>query len=328
MVYEHRSGETLTGYPAMVLKDNQGEYRKQLEALYLLTCDEDVTIAKDLKAEQRQMQHEAGRFAGDVRWFTRQRKARQFLGLDKFLDPEVWWNPIDFANLTQKAKKYSSRTKDALNITVSNMTAGQIFGELIRQIGLDLEKKWATETSSTGLRYKQRRIDSTSWHYAQMYIKYRQSLAQQSVSSSLTICDRPPITFSSEPHRGGDQYQNRTQQETEVVTKSDLVAEEIIPRATATQHEPESTALHKKPRQVPEKQSAAASAATPDVLLQDTRERNVIWGVGLLPPGSVVECLGRVGTWVVRYCTSVVAKISDRYGQEEIASCKHLRLAG
>lgn len=296
MVYQHRSGETLTSFAAMVLKDNKGEYRKQLEAFYLLICDEDAAIAKDLKAEQRQMQHEAGRFAGDVRWFTRQRKARQFLGLDKFLDPEVWWNPADFADLTQKAKKHFGRVKDALSITVSNMTAGQIFGELIRQLGFDLEKKWATEPSSTGRRYKQRRIDSTSWHYAQMYIKYRQSLTQQSELSVPAICDHPPVTFSSDTLGGGDQAFPQTQHTVEVCSNTDFVVSEM------------------------------GEQATQNTLPQGTSERDATWGVGLLLPGSVVECLGRAGQWAVRYCTSIVAKIYDRYGQEEIVSCKNLRL--
>ena len=205
MVYEHRSGEVLTGWAAMVLKDNHGEYRRQLEAFYLLTCAEEVACAKDLKAEQRQLEHKAGRFAGDVRWFTRQRKAREFLGLNKFLDPEIWWNPIDFADLDQKAKKQFGRVKDALGVAVRNMTAGQIFGELMRQIGLDLDKVWVSPPSSSGSRYKQRRITPESWQYAQAYINYRLSLHPESAEKTEQVPDHPPVTIYSQVLGGGDQ---------------------------------------------------------------------------------------------------------------------------
>ena len=58
----------------------------------------------------------------------------------------------------------------------------------------------------------------------------------------------------------------------------------------------------------------------------DAGERS--WGVGLLMPGSITECLGRAGQWAVKYCTGIFAKIVDRYGEEEIVSCEYLRLAG
>jgi len=51
------------------------------------------------------------------------------------------------------------------------------------------------------------------------------------------------------------------------------------------------------------------------------------WGVGLLLPGSIVQCFGRAGCWTIKYCTGVVAKIVDWYGHEEIVSCEYLRSA-
>jgi hypothetical protein len=226
MIYKHRSGEVLTDWAAMVLKDNKGEYRRQLEAFYLLTCGAEVAIAKDLKAEQRQIEHKAGRFAGDVRWFTRQRKAREFLGLDKFLDPEVWWDPTTFADLTHKAKKHFGRVKDALGFAARNMTGGQIFSELLRQLGLDLEKKWAAGQSTSGHRYKLRRIDSDSWHYAQLYVKHRQPLTQDSSPPELVISDHPSGSNYSKQPRGGDQTLTITQHTVEPCSNTDFGAKE------------------------------------------------------------------------------------------------------
>jgi hypothetical protein len=68
--------------------------------------------------------------------------------------------------------------------------------------------------------------------------------------------------------------------------------------------------------------------STLPVATTSVEARDEVWGVGLLWPGSIVEYLGRAGYWTVKYCTGTVAKIVDCYGQEEIVSCKYLRLAG
>ena len=307
MVYEHRSGEVLTGWAAMVLKDNHGEYRRQLEAFYLLTCASEVACAKDLKAEQRQLEHKSGRFAGDVRWFTRQRKAREFLGLHKFLDPGIWWNPADFADLTQKAKKHFGRVKDALGVAVRNMTAGQIFATLMRQIGLDLEKTWVATRSPSGNRTKQRRITPESWQYAHTYINYRLSLHPESADPRSSVPDHPPVTISSEVLARGDRGLNHTEQVIEVVQKSDFVAKEMGEQPKASQMKLE------LPR--------AASTPCADV------PQGTNWGVNLTLPGTMVEWFGRSGRWTIKYCTGVVALVADRYGNETYANCAQLRLA-
>lgn len=228
-VFEHGSGEVLTGFAAMVLKDQRGEYRKQLEAFHLLITDPGTAIAKDLKAEQRQLEHGAGRFAGDVRWNTRQRKAREFLGLHNFLNPESWYGPADFAALAEKAKKHLGRVKDALGFAVGLMTAGQVFGELMGQLGLELNKKWATDRTKSGRRYKLRQINPDSWRYAQMYVTYRESLFTQDSKSpepdesqpeTSSNADHPSVNYLSKRLGGGDQGLSHTGHEIEVVSRS------------------------------------------------------------------------------------------------------------
>jgi hypothetical protein len=161
-----------------------------------------------------------------VRWFTRQRKAREFLGLHNFLDPEAWWDPTSFTDLALKAKKHFCRLKDAIGIAVRNMTSGQIFGELLRQLGLDLEKKWATGQSASGHRYRLRRINSDSWHYAQLYVKHRQSLTQDFSSPELVISEHPSGCNYSNPIGGGVQTLTNTQYTFEPYCNTDFLVRE------------------------------------------------------------------------------------------------------
>ena len=48
---QHRSGEELTGFAAMHLKNQQGHYHRALEAFYLLLAPDVEAIAKDLAIE-------------------------------------------------------------------------------------------------------------------------------------------------------------------------------------------------------------------------------------------------------------------------------------
>jgi len=62
----------------MVLKGSGRVPKTSRSFFYLLTTDVGTALLKDLKAEQRQLEHGAGRFAADVRWHTRQRRRRSF----------------------------------------------------------------------------------------------------------------------------------------------------------------------------------------------------------------------------------------------------------
>ena len=284
MIFEHDSGEVLTGFAAMVLKDKRGEYRKQLEAFYLLTSDAGTAIAKDLKAEQRQLDHGKGRFAGDIRWNTRARKARGFLGLHEFLNPESWYGPADFASLAEKAKQHAGRVKDALGFAVGKMTAGQIFGELMNQLGLVLNKEWANERTPNGHRFKLRQIDPDSWRYAQMYVNYRDSLTKDSAvsetdfspSKSTSKADHPSGDYLSERVGGGDQGLSHTGHGLEVVPLP-CFSEEILTEVDA-QNPVGLEAIAVAPQQRGYEQSSSPSM-----------------------PARAVEILTRAGDWLQGY---------------------------
>jgi hypothetical protein len=209
--YEHDSGVVLTGYAAMALKNERGVYRQRLENFYLLASDEGEAIGKDIAAEMSQLKHNQGRFPGDIRWRSRQRKARAWLGLPQFLNPEKWYEPNDYRTMGQKAKSKAPMIKDCLNLTVDNISDGQIFGELMCQLGLELDKEWATVKPGQR-RFKRRRISASSWKFAQMYVEYQQQIKAEreaSASPQLShegVCqsDHPPQNIYTDSFfRGG-----------------------------------------------------------------------------------------------------------------------------
>ncbi len=63
--------------------------------------------------------------------------------MPEFLKPEQWWEPKDYEEMGNRAKKHSHRVRDSLGLKVENITNGQIFGELMHQIGLELKTKKA-----------------------------------------------------------------------------------------------------------------------------------------------------------------------------------------
>jgi hypothetical protein len=196
--YEHDSGEILTGYAAMALKNERGVYRQQLENFYLLILDEGEAISKDIATETSQLKYNQGRFPGDIRWRSRQRKARAWLGLPQFLDPEQWYEPNDYRAMGQKAKSKAPMIKDCLNLTVEKISDGQIFAELMRQLGLELDKEWASVKTGQR-RFKRRRISAESWRFAQMYVEYQNQIKTEKKTSTLAQLSQPEVCQSDHP---------------------------------------------------------------------------------------------------------------------------------
>ena len=169
--FEHKSGKKLKGFAAMALKNKRGEYARHLENFYLLNQDIGEAIARDYGAEARQLKVSGERFAGDIRWNASKRKGWEFLGLPEFLKPEEWWEPKDYEEMGNRAKKHSHRVRDSLGLKVENITNGQIFGELMHQIGLELKTKKAD-----GQKWKYRCISPDSWKFAQMYLAHKEAI--------------------------------------------------------------------------------------------------------------------------------------------------------
>jgi hypothetical protein len=236
--YEHKSGEVLTGFAAMYLKNKNGDYKKKLDNFHLLVSDEKEALTKDLQMEDKQLEN-GDRFAGDIRWNLRKLKCMKYLGLDAFLHPGEWWEPLDLAKLCNKAKKHPSQLKDALGFSIEKMYNGQIFGELMGQLGLELDKKWATTQTKDGKRFKLRSINRKSWEDAQMYVKHRQAVAEKGETQQATSpaqeptvtvrnSDHPPVSILNEVIGGGDQNQN-CHAEPAITTDTPSVAEQEKP---------------------------------------------------------------------------------------------------
>jgi hypothetical protein len=145
----------------MLLKNERGVYKQQLDNFLLLTSEIGESIARDLAEEAKQLQHNEGRFPADIRWRTRKGKRENCLGLDKFLDPQKWYEPKDYSDMVAKAKEFAPMVKDALNLSVEKISGGQIFGELMQQLGLELDKQWA-EVKPGQKRFKRRQIAANS----------------------------------------------------------------------------------------------------------------------------------------------------------------------
>jgi hypothetical protein len=225
--YEHDTGKILTGYAAMALKNERGVYRQRLENFYLLASDEGEAIGKDIAAEMSQLKHNHGRFPGDIRWRSRQRKARAWLGLPQFLNPEKWYEPNDYRAIGQKAKSKAPMIKDCLNLSVDKISDGQIFGELMSQLGLELDKEWAAVKPGQR-RFKRRRISASSWRFAQMYVQYQEQIkAEREASTSpqlsheeLCQSDHPPqYLYTESSFRGGVITESSQVEQVEMLTQ-------------------------------------------------------------------------------------------------------------
>ena len=165
------TGETLTGYKALYLKDDGGKWYRQLKQLYYLLAPESEAIANDHKREKQQKFY-GSRFAGDITWNARKRKCRTFLGIDKLITPD-WTSPRDYWALAAKAKKHHTQVKETINLSVKRLTSSQIYTELMRQLGVELESQWAREKLPNGRRYKNRRITEESWELSQLFIAHQ-----------------------------------------------------------------------------------------------------------------------------------------------------------
>jgi len=167
--YEHkRTAKEFTGYAAMALKNARGDYGRALEAFYLLSQDAGEAISRDVAAENRQAKRGSGRFAGDVRWNARKRKCREWIGLHEFLDPEKWWQPQDYAEMAEKAKRYHQQVRDSLGINLEKLSAGQVFTELMRQIGLSFDSQ-----KVEGQKWRRRKMNEESWQCCQLFVTHK-----------------------------------------------------------------------------------------------------------------------------------------------------------
>jgi hypothetical protein len=214
----------------MYLKDKRGQYKRQLDNFYNLMADESEVISRDIAKEVSQLKHREGRFAADISWHTRKRKAREDIGLRDFLDPEKWVKPLDYFPMTNKAKDKASMIKDCLGLSVEDISPGQIYGELMRQVGLDLDKKWASpsELKPGQKRFKYRKISDESWRYAQMYFEYKQAQNEVREQAKAEREQAEVLQADFEKERLERQFEEEIRQETEQPKPDSETTEDVL----------------------------------------------------------------------------------------------------
>lgn len=247
--FKHKkSGREFTGYAAMALKNARGDYGRALEAFYLLSQDLSESVGRDFAAEYRQHKRGHGRFVGDVRWNSRKWKCREWLGLKEFLKPDQWWQPKDYQPIADKVKAHARHIKDTLSLSVDNITAGQIFAELMRQIGLSFETK-----SIEGQKWKLRRIKDEDWQYTQMFVRHKEAIKAKEISVQTPV-QTPVETFGFTPETLAEILTiiDTREQYDDILTCNDkmlvdaalaLVSPEVRDRILAFYHEPEPVQL-------------------------------------------------------------------------------------
>jgi len=245
--FKHKkTGRTFTGYAAMALKNARGDYGRALEAFYLLSQDLSESVGRDVAAEHRQQKRGHGRFVGDVRWNTRKWRCREWLGLKEFLKPGEWWEPAHYQPMVEKAKAHARHVKDALGLSIENITAGQIFGELMRQVGLSFETK-----SVEGQKWKLRKIKDEDWQYTQMFVRHKEALkAKEPQAQVETTVQTAVQTVGFTPETLAEVLTiiDTREQYEDILTSNDkavvdaalaLVTQEVRDRILAFYHEPE-----------------------------------------------------------------------------------------
>ena len=206
--FDSLSEQTLTGYAALYLKDNNGQWYRQLKQLDYLLDESGAAIASDRQRERQQSRY-GRRFPGDLSWNGRKRECRHHLGLNELIHTN-WNNPEEFQPLAQIAKKHHRQVKDAIGLSVTKLTPAQIYTELVAQLGLKTAsnqiKQQLADGSKKTIRLK--RITPESWELAQLFIIHRRELRLQrntkkSESNQPERAVTPPLLFLSKEFGGG-----------------------------------------------------------------------------------------------------------------------------
>jgi hypothetical protein len=172
------TGECLTGYAALYLKDDGGKWYGQLKQLYYLLDNYDEATKSDRRKESQQEFHGA-RFVGDISWNARKRQLRKHLGIDQLIDPE-WRQPQEYEQLAMLALKQHRQVKDTTGLSVKKLYPAQIYTELVSQLGLKTESSQIKQLTADGKKtIRLRRITPESRELAELFIVHREGLRLQ-----------------------------------------------------------------------------------------------------------------------------------------------------
>ncbi|MBW4549322.1 MAG: bifunctional DNA primase/polymerase [Symplocastrum torsivum CPER-KK1] len=169
--------EELSGYEALYFLDKRG-WGSKLRMLYLLIHAEgkDIAAKLDLAPEKKQLKQlynhfiEGQRFAGDIKWNSRKRKAFEFLKVTDYLRPGEFITPDQRKKLVSKVRNHAASLKECLNWTITNEKKdGILYRELFEDhLGLNVLSKQVK-----GQKGRSQAIDPQSWKYFELYAKHQ-----------------------------------------------------------------------------------------------------------------------------------------------------------
>lgn len=134
--------------PELVLLDNDGRYRTQLQHLeHFLYPDtasrtEVHAISNQIKWGQPSTVTSQGITPWDIPHTLLQQKLRKTLGLNAFVSSTKEWTGEELTAFKAKALRLAPQIKGALNITLrDSMSPAQILGQLLNQLGLKTKSR-------------------------------------------------------------------------------------------------------------------------------------------------------------------------------------------
>jgi len=303
--------------PEFVLKakiENRGEWLKQIRMDWMLRHPE-VQAKLDRSTWARHLSQPLA-MPQDIRAYSQKLKVLTQLGLLELLERDKAFtiDAPEIIKLMRSAGSKSMRFKlhNALGITVTSKTDPISFlRRILKQIGADL--------------YCCERIripDGKQKRFYKIKDEYWTDLDRLAVLEAMNrkyapLIDNVCRLSVAVPETQNTQAIDPCQHSAEGVYINDECWHTQKTALSAVENNLEPAAIS----------STKAVSAAPNRLTKSVDNEQQKRGAGLFMPGSIVQCFGRAGRWTVKYCTGIVAKIVDSYGDEEIVGCEYLRLA-
>jgi hypothetical protein len=172
--------EELSGYEALYFLDKRG-WGSKMRMLHLLTHElgDEIAAKMDFFPEAKQLDQlnnygiEGERFAGDIKWNSRKRKAFEFLKVADYLRPGEFIHPNQRKKLISKVRNHAAALKECFTWTITKEKSdGILYRELLEgQLGLNVLSKQVK-----GQKGRSQAIDPQYWKYFELYAKHQNEL--------------------------------------------------------------------------------------------------------------------------------------------------------
>ncbi|HEY9878156.1 MAG TPA: plasmid replication protein, CyRepA1 family [Leptolyngbyaceae cyanobacterium] len=191
----------------LALADNQGRRRGQLLNLEQFLYPDTATNA-DIKAIEKQAKWGRGLTPWDVPHAVLKREIRERLGFTRFLEEGQQWTSDSLAEFKDQALALAPQIKAALNIHVhQNMSAAQILGQLLEQLGL----KTCSQQYREGGKHKRRYWLDAAVAGDAFAVLQRRAARNQAHAGDTAAVTPPPVSsyeeggcYTQEPPAIGD----------------------------------------------------------------------------------------------------------------------------